>query len=445
MNDEHAEIRSLAELSDQELELELQRRRAARIAGRGMLAAEEAVEVLAHHDSRRTLETMVREHMQRQSSTAPCPKCGQPTGIKAKNRLRSLRTMSGEVTLKRHYHYCEVCQHGFYPLDSELGLSEDGELSPKMSARVLDFGVTTVFSEAAERWDVHHSGVRISENLVRRVVDRAGAALHAKPPCTRHETVRPSPKSAPDTLVVQTDGSMVPMRQKDAWREVKVGVLYREDQHLRGSARQRGMLSGPRYAASLQGIDDFRNDLDYALRAEHSTEANTVAWVGDGAAWNWNLCDELCPNAIEILDFCHMAQHASDCGKAVLGEAGSWVQIWTHSIVERVERGRIDEVLTELHELKVSLRGPPRKAVLELIGYYTRNAERMDYPRYRRLGLPVGSGTVESSHRHLIQARMKLAGQHWSERGAQHMALLRCAYKTAGPRQFPEVALALAA
>jgi hypothetical protein len=49
----------------------------------------------------------------------------------------------------------------------------------------------------------------------------------------------------------------------------------------------------------------------------------------------------------------------------------------------------------------------------------------MDYPRYRAMGLRVGSGAVESANSHVTGARLKLPGMRWSEEGAAQMARLR--------------------
>lgn len=353
--------------------------------------------------------------------------------------------MSGEVVLRRHYHYCERCQHGFYPLDIQLGLAEEGELSPKMAARVLDFGVTTVFAEAAERWAVHHSGSLISENLLRRVVERAGSGVEQCSAPSRQEALRPMSNQAPDVLVVQTDGSMLPMRARGEWKECKVGVVYDQRHHLRGGRRHRGAVTQARFVSSLRGIDDFRLELDAALEVERALDAKRVAWVGDGAPWNWSLREELCPTAVASLDFMHMAEHASTCGKAVLGDQDPWVEIWTRSIVQRINAGLVHDVLADLRDIRPGLRGERRQAVDDLIRYYETNADRMNYPHFRALGLPIGSGAAESAHRHVLQARMKLAGQHWAHPHAHRMALLRCAYRTVGPARFAETVLPMAA
>lgn len=50
----------------------------------------------------------------------------------------------------------------------------------------------------------------------------------------------------------------------------------------------------------------------------------------------------------------------------------------------------------------------------------------MDYKRYKNVGAGlIGSGTIESAHRTVVQKRMKQSGQRWSNKGAQNMLNLR--------------------
>jgi hypothetical protein len=48
-----------------------------------------------------------------------------------------------------------------------------------------------------------------------------------------------------------------------------------------------------------------------------------------------------------------------------------------------------------------------------------------DYPRAIRLELPIGSGMIESGHRHVLQARLKQPGTAWLPENADAMAQLR--------------------
>jgi hypothetical protein len=60
----------------------------------------------------------------------------------------------------------------------------------------------------------------------------------------------------------------------------------------------------------------------------------------------------------------------------------------------------------------------------------------MRYADFIAAGYLIGSGIVESAHRHVIQTRMKRAGQHWGQKGGRQMARMRAAYRTTGPERF---------
>jgi hypothetical protein len=57
--------------------------------------------------------------------------------------------------------------------------------------------------------------------------------------------------------------------------------------------------------------------------------------------------------------------------------------------------------------------------------YLTNNIENIDYKKYREQGLYVGSGTIESSNKRVLQRRLKPAGMHWDAVTAQNMVTLR--------------------
>jgi len=160
-----------------------------------------------------------------------CPRCGPRVPVKALNRERTVKSLSGPVTFKRNYHYCEKCQHGFYPVDLRLGLPEEGELTSELEKRVLDFAVNDVYGECAERWALHYREP-VGETLFRRVVGRVGAQCEAADQGRLQEELKPR-KDAADVLVVEMDGSQLPIRGAEPWKEAKVGVLYRHDAQAR--------------------------------------------------------------------------------------------------------------------------------------------------------------------------------------------------------------------
>ena len=94
-------------------------------------------------------------------------------------------------------------------------------------------------------------------------------------------------------------------------------------------------------------------------------------------------------------------------------------------------RGKATVVIEEFTQMLAGTRTDERRKVLRLqIGYLRDNLQRMDYPRYRRMRLPIGSGTVESACKNVIGGRMKLGGMTWSPQGADGMLQIRASQKS---------------
>jgi len=55
------------------------------------------------------------------------------------------------------------------------------------------------------------------------------------------------------------------------------------------------------------------------------------------------------------------------------------------------------------------------------------NEKRMNYPHYRRLGLPISSAAVESTIKQ-VNRRVKGSEKFWASGGAEAMLQLRAAY-----------------
>ena len=59
--------------------------------------------------------------------------------------------------------------------------------------------------------------------------------------------------------------------------------------------------------------------------------------------------------------------------------------------------------------------------------YINQRRDHLDYATARKKNLPIGSGEIESGHRHVIQQRLKLSGGWWTERNMERMLQLRVA------------------
>jgi hypothetical protein len=422
----------LASFSKEDLLAELARRSVG-AATSDMSAIERSGEALACEVKARTMSAQLAE-LERAEGTGsrPCPRCGRATPVKGRKRTRRLVTMSGEHVLSRNYHYCATCRAGWYPLDADLGLAKNGELTPEVERRLLDFGVHDTFEDAAERWSLHY-GTTVSENLVRRVVERVGERMES---CDAEELQRqlePAPETPTELLVIGVDGSMVPTRGPDPWREAKLAVIYRSEDHRRSAAGGRGAVEKGRFLAVVGNKAAIAAQIRAALAVENVEKARQAVWLGDGAPWIWNLAEELAPDAHQVLDWPHVAHHIDVCRKALFGDDVSG-EVWRRAAENLVWHGELDLLL---HELETCIPEcvpavGQTSAIADLMRYVEANEERLNYAAFREAGFPVGSGFVESGHRHVLQARMKRAGQHWDPQRANRMSQLRAALRTAG-------------
>jgi hypothetical protein len=340
--------KTISDYSPEELQAELLRRWAVEHYRSGMTMSQMELLIwetcgMENPAALRHIHALLARMPMEKPTAKLCPKCGKRTPVKAKDRERTLRTMAGSVTLKRNYHYCEGCSLGFYPLDRTLDLPDQGELTAEMEKRVLDFAVNDVYGDAAMRWCVHYREP-ISDNLLRKVASRVGQQCEGAQQGCLQEELKARPAQPADVLVVQVDGSMLPIRGEEHWKEAKVGVIYRHDLETRApipdSARYVAVVAG--------GMGEFAPLLQDALEVENVDEARSVVCIGDGAPCNWTLADQLIPDATQILDWYHAVENAMRCASVVLDEQSPWLPLWKARIEALLMDGEPQRLIEEL-------------------------------------------------------------------------------------------------
>ena len=401
-----------------------------------MSKIELAVEEEKRELGQRRVDEKLNELEPEDGKPRACPKCGSSTKVRAKNVMRTFKSLSGVHTFRRHYHYCENCNEGFYPRDAELGLSKESEVTTEVAKRLADFYLNDPFEVAEQRWPIHYPFMPASANQFRQDAERLGEKLEAADERVLASSLQPPSKKSPGILYVQNDGAMVSMQNGD-WKEVKSAVIFSNENHVKGTAGRRGQISEAHYVSVLGDQDAFTKVLAPTLQVMNAARAAMVVWLADGARGNWALAWKLAPRAIQILDWFHAVEHASDCAKLLFGEGDPCAKLFTGRIEHLLISGQIKSCIKELQDtIEFAPGGAALKSLTELISYYRENQRRMHYGEYLERGLLIGSGAIESAHRHVIQRRMKQAGQHWGERGGRRMARMRAAYRTAGPARF---------
>ena len=88
-------------------------------------------------------------------------------------------------------------------------------------------------------------------------------------------------------------------------------------------------------------------------------------------------------------------------------------------------RGRIGDVIDALKSHAETSEEARRN-----VEYFSNNSTRMDYPRFRAMGLVVASGVLEGGCKSIVDNRLKQGGMRWTVNGANAIIALRCAIES---------------
>jgi hypothetical protein len=187
--------------------------------------------------------------------------------------------------------------------------------------------------------------------------------------------------------------------------------------------------------SSMACSDDFGPMMKREAERRRFYEAPLRAFIGDGLNWNWSIWKKHFPTFVPILDFIHAIHYifgAAMCLGAT--EPQAWA-VYVRLITLCWE-GRVDTVIATLtracHERGIDLESgvgedDPNKPLTDAVRYLSNNRTRMEYPRYRRLGLPVTSSPMESLIKQ-INSRVKGTEMFWDDpEGAEAILHVRAA------------------
>jgi hypothetical protein len=238
-------------------------------------------------------------------------------------------------------------------------------------------------------------------------------------------------------MLIGADGVMVPFRPqertpkgKTIWREVKVGIVARWQKYTT-HGQQSGRLVQRRVTACLGTVDDFQPRLWLLACQQGLQQAPMVAWLSDGGRGFWRIFSDLFqPYAIGILDFYHAVQNLWQGIIPWLDGRSRHARTWFQGARRLLKNGHSALILTQLHDTlqQPDLSAAARSSLLSLYNYLRKHLDHTHFAHYQRLGLPIGSGFVESACKWLIQQRFKGVGMRWSEDGFNHLLHLRLAW-----------------
>jgi len=297
---------------------------------------------------------------------------------------------------------------------------------------LVELGAKTSFADAAGLLE-RLTGLSVAPETVRLHTEGTGIELEEAHQAATAEVQRTGESAeavdpAPGMLVVETDGVMV--RYLNGWHEVKLGLV---------GGQVGGKLVSPSYLALRANPDEFGPRL--LAEAARRGALEVVGWkgavtgrglavlrkvviLGDGAVWIWHLAAEHFGERIEIIDYYHATEHVWTLANAFYGEGSERARAWARRQCRRLLTKGAAGLLRALGAIR-RCRPEAKEALRKERGYFRANAARMAYPTFRKQGLPIGSGAIESEAKRLVQQRMKLPGARWSEQGAQAVLNVR--------------------
>jgi len=381
------------------------------------------------------------ETRRRVNGAEGCVACGGV--LKRRERPRELVGLVGDYTLRRAYYWCAVCMRGEAPLDEALGLGPGG-VSPGLARVVARAAVDATFTPAAEQ--VREAlGATLSDETARRLAERIGAAAEAQTQAAigraqqgQSVWAEDEVERADDTtiLAVEVDGVLV--QQEAGWHEMKVVTVapLGPDLHTDPESGRTHLAWGAAsYGVGAEAAEDcwWRVYVEALRRGLGTPTVRTVVVLGDGARWIWDRARAFLGlpgvEVVEIVDIYHAYGYLWAVGNALHGAGSLRAAAWVEPLKDHLYLHGAAPVLAALATLAPTTEEATR-AITDAQTYFTRNAARMDYPRFVARQLPIGSGAVESSCKRLVEARLKQAGMRWGVPGSQAIASLRAVQRS---------------
>lgn len=441
------------------------------------LGSEEA-RALNHSDLERQLEGMGRELLRkllqahldlRQPGEAVEPVRDADGVRRAATPLqeRTLETIFGTVKVSRTGYAAEG-KESLHPLDGALNLPVE-KYSLEVRRRVASEAAKSSFDEGVKTLEAF-TGAHVPKRQFEELVIRAAQDFEAFY-ADRQTRARSDPHSG-SILVLTVDGKGVVMRPEDlreatqraaaaraksftarlgsgrrlhAKRMASVAAIYTIKPFVRtpeeilpafpmpqeqGPTRPRS--EHKRVWASLAQSPEavIREMFEEAARRDPKGQKRWVALV-DG---NLPQIDHLQQLAEErdiplpiVVDFIHVAQYVWKAAGALFPDQELQQDRWTRAHLLEILRGKASLVAAGMRRSATlrEMATTERQPVDECADYLLNYAPYLQYEEALAQGVPIATGVIEGTCRHLVEDRMNLTGARWSLTGAEAVLRLR--------------------
>lgn len=308
--------------------------------------------------------------------------------------------------------------HYVRPLASRLGVTPRGR-SRRLERVLTDFGCEHSFARAAGSV-LEHYGFEIGVSAVRDAT--LTHAQRARVQLEEHyaQPFRILPAVGQAHVIAEADGTLICTVQAGP----RKGKRPRAWQEMRLVAAQAKDSATTVYGATFGSVEETGRRWGHVTRQAGWGLNSRIHAVADGAEWIPLQSREVFGEQGHFLcDFFHVSEYL---GAAAPVCRPAQPDQWRRTQQHRLKSGAAPKVVAALAEhLEAAATSDDEAPVRKGHRYLTNRLDSLDYAGALALGLPIGSGMIESGHRHVLQARLKKAGTAWLPEHADQIAHLR--------------------
>ena len=430
-----------------------------------------------HSELERQLEEMGRELMgkllQAHLDLRPPGEAAEP--VRDAAGLTRMPTPLQEGSLESIFGTVQVARIGYkaegtpsrHPLDSARNLPPE-KYSLEVRRRVAIEASKSSFDEGVKTLEAF-TGAQVPKRQFEQLVIRAGQDFEAfyadrqrragadphsgailvltvdgKGVVMRPEDLRPATRRATEVRAERFTARLGRGRRLHAKRMASVAAIYTIEPWVRtpeeilpvsampGAGPRRPRPEHKRVWASLAQSPE---DVIMAMfdEAAHRDPTGQKRWVAlvDGNLTQIDHLQQLAearkiPMPI-VVDFLHVAQYVWKAALALLPDNLPEQDRWVRAHLLEILRGKASLVAAGIRRsaTRRAMTAADRQPMDECADYLLNYAPYLQYDKALAEGVPIASGVIEGTCRHLVEDRMNITGARWSLAGAEAVLRLR--------------------